>query len=70
MKVWRISKKIQERRLKRTGHVLQHCVGSPGEGIGSTRGGGRSSERKRKWLDRLRDDAKEKGLWEGRVRPY
>ena len=62
-KVGEITKKVQERRLKWYGHVMrreEHYVGiKEGNGINERRKRGRP---KRRWLDKVKDDIKEKGL--------
>ena len=59
-----ITKKVQERRLKWYGHVMrreEHYIGRRAMvmKVQWIRDGGRP---KRRWLDKVKDDIKEKGL--------
>ena len=64
-----ISRKAQERRLKWYGHVMrreEHYVGRRAMEM-KVQGRRKRGRPKRRWLDRLRDDIKEKGLAEEEV---
>ena len=63
-KVGEIAKKVQERRLKWHGHVMrreEHYVGRRAMEM-KVQGRRKRGRPKRRWLDRVRDDIKEKGL--------
>ena len=63
-KVGGITKKVQERRLKWYGHVTrreEHYVGRRAM-VMKVQGRSRIGRPKRRWLDKLKDDIKEKGL--------
>ena len=62
-KVGEITKKVQERRLKWHGHVMrreEHCVGRRAT-VMKVRGRRKRGRPKRRWLDKVKDDIKEKG---------
>ena len=64
MKVGEITKKVQERRLKRYGHVMlreEHYVGRRAM-VMKVQGRRKRGRPKRRWLDKVKDDIKEKGL--------
>ena len=72
-KVGEIAKKVRGRKLKWYGHVMrreEHCVGRRAM-VMKVQGRRKRGRPKRRWLDRVRDDIKEKGLLGGRrsVRP-
>ena len=59
-----IAKKVKERRLKCYEHVLrrdEHYIGRGAIEI-NVQGRKKRGRRKRRWLNRVRDDIKEKGL--------
>ena len=59
-----ITKKFQERRLKWYGHVTrieEHYAGRRAMEM-KVRGGRKRGRPKRRWLDKVKDDIKEKGL--------
>ena len=59
-----ISKKVEERRLKLYGHVMrreEHYVGRRAMEM-KVQGRKKGGRPKRRWLDRVTDDIKEKGL--------
>ena len=59
-----ITKKVQERRLKWYGHVMrreEHCVGRRAM-VMEVQGRRKRGRPKRRWLDKVKDDIKEKGL--------
>ena len=63
-KVGEIAKKVQERRLKWYGHVMrrnEHYVGRRAVEM-KVQGRRKRGRPKRRWLDRLKDGIKEKGL--------
>ena len=63
-KVGEIAKKVQERRLKWYGHVMrreEQYVGRRAMKM-EVQGRKKIGRPKRRWLDRVRDDIKEKGL--------
>ena len=63
-KVGSIIKKIQERRLKWYGHVMrreEHYVGRRAM-VMKVQGRRKSGIPKRRWLDKVKDDIKEKGM--------
>ena len=63
-KVGEITKKVQERRMKRCGHVMkreEHYVGRRAMEMKVQRRRKRGRP-KRIWLDKVKDDPKEKGL--------
>ena len=63
-KVGEITKKVQERRLKWYGHVMrreEHYVGRRAM-VMKVQGRRKRGRPKRRWLDRVKDDIKEKGL--------
>ena len=63
-KVGEITKKVQERRMKRCGHVMkreEHYVGRRAMEM-KVQGRRKRGRPKRIWLDKLKDDIKEKGL--------
>ena len=63
-KVGGITKKVQERRLKWYGHVTrreEHYVGRSAM-VMKVQGRSKIGRPKRRWLDKLKDDIKEKGL--------
>ena len=63
-KVGEITKKVQERRLKWYGHVMrreEHYVGRRAMGM-KVHGRRKRGRPKRRWLDKVKDDIKEKGL--------
>ena len=63
-KVWEITKKVQERRLKWYGHVMrkeEHYVARRAMEMTVQRRKKRGRP-KRRWLDKVKDDIKEKGL--------
>ena len=58
------TKKVQERRLKWYGHVMrreEHCVGRRAM-VMKVQGRRKRGRPKRIWLDKVKDDIKEKGL--------
>ena len=62
--MWEISKKVQERRLKWYGHVMrreEHYVGRRAMGIEIQGRRRRRARPKRRMLDSVRDDIREKG---------
>ena len=64
MKVGEITNKIHERRLKWYGHVIrreQHYVGRGAIQM-KVQGRRKRGRPKRRWLDKVKDDIKEKGL--------
>ena len=63
-KVGEITKKVQERRLKWYGHVMrreEHYVGRRAM-VMKVQGRRKRGRPKRRWLDKVKDDIKEKGL--------
>ena len=63
-KVGGITKKVQERRLKWYGHVMrreEHYVGRRAMEM-KVQGRRKRGRPKRRWLDKVKDDIKEKGL--------
>ena len=63
-KVGEITKKVQERRLKWYGHVVrreEHYVGRRAM-VMKVQGRRKRGRPTRKWLDKVKDDIKEKGL--------
>ena len=63
-KVGEIAKKVQERRLKWYGHVMrreEHYVGRRAM-VMKVQGRRKRGRPKRRWLDKVKDDIKEKGL--------
>ena len=59
-----ITKKVQERRLKWYGHVMrsgEHYVGRRAM-VMKVQGRRKRRRPKRRWLDKVKDDIKEKGL--------
>ena len=63
-KVGEITKKVQERRLKWYGHVMrreEHYVGRRAT-VMKVQGRRKRGRPKRRWLDKVKDDIKEKGL--------
>ena len=59
-----ITKKVQERRLKWYGHVMrreEHYVGRRAMVI-KVQGRRKRGRPKRRWMDKVKDDLKEKGL--------
>ena len=63
-KVGEITKKVQERRLKWYGHVMrreEHYVGGRAM-VMKVQGRRKRGRPKRRWLDKVKDDIKEKGL--------
>ena len=63
-KVGKIAKKVQERMLKWYGHVMrreEHCVGRRAMAM-KVQGRRKRGRLKRRWMDRVKDDIKEKGL--------
>ena len=63
-KVGEITKKVQERRLKWYGHVMrreEHYVGRRAM-VMQVQGRRKRGRPKRRWLDKVKDDIKEKGL--------
>ena len=63
-KVGEITKKVQEMRLKWYGHVMrreEHYVGSRAMEM-NVQGRRKRGRPKRRWLDKVKDDIKEKGL--------
>ena len=59
-----ITKKVQERRLKWYGHVMrreEHYIGRRAM-VMKVQGRRKRGRPKRRWLDKVRDDIKEKGL--------
>ena len=63
-KVGEITKKVQERRLKWYGHVMrieEHYVGRRAM-VMKVQGRRKREIPKRRWLDKVKDDIKEKGL--------
>ena len=63
-KVGEITKKVQERRLKWYGHVMrreEHYVGRRAMEM-KVQGRRKRGRPKRRWLDKVKDDIKEKGL--------
>ena len=68
-KVGEITKKAQERRLKWFGHVIrreEHYVGSRMM-VMKVQGIRKRGRPKRRWLDKVKDDIKEKGLSASRL---
>ena len=64
-KVVEITKKVQERRLKWYGHVMrreEHYVGRRAMKMKVQLGRGKRGRPERRWLDKVKDDIKEKGL--------
>ena len=64
MKVGEITKKVQERKLKWYGHVMrreEHHVGRRAMEM-KVQGRRKKGRPKRRWLDKVKDDIKEKGL--------
>ena len=61
-KVGEIAKNVQERRLKWYGHVMRRKEHYVGRRAMEMKVQGRRKRAKRRWLDRVRDDIKEKGL--------
>ena len=64
MNMGEITKKVQERRLKWYGHVMrkeEHYVGRRAMVI-KVQGRRKRGRPKRRWLDKVKDDTKEKGL--------
>ena len=63
-KLGEITKKVQERRLKWYGHVMrreEHYVGRRAM-VMKVQGRRKIGRPKRRWLDKVKDDIKEKGL--------
>ena len=63
-KVWELAKKVQERRLKWFGHVMrreEHYVGRRAMEM-KVQGRRKRGRPKIGWLDKVKDDIKEKGL--------
>ena len=63
-KVGEIIKKVQERRLKWYGHVMrreEHYVGRKAK-VMKLQGRRKRGRPKRRWLDKVKDDIREKGL--------
>ena len=63
-KVWELTKKVQERRLKWFGHVMrreEHYVGRRAMEM-KVQGRRKRGRPKIGWLDKVKDDIKEKGL--------
>ena len=63
-KVGEITKKVQERMLKWYGHVMrreEHCVGRRAM-VMKVQGRRKRGRSKRRWLDKVKDDIKEKGM--------
>ena len=63
-KVGEITKKVQERRLKWYGHVMrreEHYVGRRAM-VMKVQGRRKRGRPKRRWLDKVKDEIKEKGL--------
>ena len=63
-KVGKITTKVQERRLKWYGHVMrreEHYVGRRAM-VMKVQGIRKRGRPKRRWLDKVKDDIKEKGL--------
>ena len=59
-----IAKKLKESRLKWYGHVIrreEHCIGRMAMEM-KVQGRRKRRRPKRRWLDRVRGDIKEKGL--------
>ena len=68
-KVGEITKKVQERRLKWYGHATrreEHYVGSRTM-VMKVQGRRKRGRPKRSWLDKVKDDIKEKGLSASRL---
>ena len=68
-RVGEIAMKVQEISLKRYGHVMrreEHCVGRRAMVMKVQRRRKRGRP-KRRWLDKVKDDIKEKGLSAGEV---
>ena len=63
-KVGEITKKVQERRLKWYGHVMRREERNVGRRVMVMKVQGRRErgKPKRRWLDKVKDDIKEKGL--------
>ena len=64
MKGREITNKVQERRLKRYSHVMrreEHYVGRRATEM-KVQGRRKRGKPKRRWLDKIKDDIKEKGL--------
>ena len=64
-KVGEITTKVQERRLKWYGHVMrteEHYVGRRATMTMKVQGRRKRGRPKRRWLDKAKDDIKEKGL--------
>ena len=58
-----ITKKVQERRLKWYGHVMRREAHYVGRGVEmKVQGRTKSGRPKRRWLDKVKDDIREKGL--------
>ena len=65
-KVGEITKKVQQRRLKWYGHVMrreEHYVGRMAM-VMKVQGRRKRGRPKRRWMDKVKDDIKEKGLTE------
>ena len=63
-KVGEITKKVQERRLKWYGHVMrreEHYIGRRAM-VMKVQGRRKRGRPKRRWLDKVKDDIKDKGL--------
>ena len=63
-KVGEITKNVQERRVKWYGHVMrreERCVGRRAM-VMKVQGRRKRERPKRRWLDKVKDDIKEKGL--------
>ena len=62
--MWEIIKKVQERRLQWYGHVMrreEHCVGRRAM-VMKVEGRRKRGRPERRWLYKIKDDIKEKGL--------